>query len=129
LGRGIFPGESQPVVIDVDDLIDGVDDPDEAARIEGLCHSSRNPWMGRGAKAMHRAAAPFPAIPSLRRDDRIFEFITIKSQPKKFQLTPGSEYFRVTRVEEINKMQSSWLRNQNFYFSYYFTGPGVRLDF
>jgi hypothetical protein len=33
-------------------------------------------------------------------------------------------------VEELKEMQSNWRRTPNFYFSYYyFTGPGVRLDF
>ena len=75
-------------------------------------------------------AAPFPSIPILRWDDRIRKFIIITVKPKKFLLTLRDEYFRVIKVEEINKMLSSWSRTPNFYFSYYyFTGPGVRLDF
>jgi len=58
------------------------------------------------------------------------QHIIITHRPKKFLLTPGDEYLRVIKVEEINHMKASWSRTPNFYFSYYyFTGTGVRLDF
>ena len=45
-------------------------------------------------------------------------------------LTPGCGYFTVIKVEASKQMQSIRSGNPNFYFSYYyFTGPGVRLDF
>jgi hypothetical protein len=58
LGRGIFSGESQPIVVDVDQPIGGVDDPDEAALIDGFFHSPGNAVMVGTAKSMHRPAAP-----------------------------------------------------------------------
>jgi hypothetical protein len=47
LGRGVFPGERQPNIVDADNLIGVVDGPDEAALIEGFCHSPTNPVSRR----------------------------------------------------------------------------------
>lgn len=57
MGRGVFSGESQPIIVDVDNLIGVVDDPDEAAMIEGFFHSPCKPGLARAAEPMNRSVA------------------------------------------------------------------------
>ena len=63
MGRGIFSGESQPSVVDVDQLIGGVDGPDEAALIGAVFHSPCIAVMARAAKSIEPAGDFFLTRP------------------------------------------------------------------